>query len=35
MDEVPLTFDAPSNKTVEVKGAKTVMIKTSGNEKTH
>ena len=34
MDEVPLTFDVPSNKTVDVKGAKTVMIKTSGNEKT-
>ena len=26
-------FDIPSNKTVDVKGAKTVMIKTSGNEK--
>ena len=34
MDEVPLTFDVPSNKTVDVKGAKKVMIKTSGNEKT-
>ena len=34
MDEVPLTFDVPSNKTVDVKGAKTIMIKTSGNEKT-
>ena len=33
MDEVPLTFDVPSNKIVDVKGAKTVMIKTSGNEK--
>ena len=33
MDEVPLTFDVPSNKTVDVKGAKTIMIKTSGNEK--
>ena len=32
MDEVPLMFDVPSNKTVE--GAKTIMIKTSGNEKT-
>jgi len=28
-----LTFDVPSNKTVDVKGAKTIMIKTSGNEK--
>ena len=35
MDEVPLTFDVPSNKTVDVKGAKTIMIKASGNEKTH
>lgn len=33
MDEVPLTFDVPSNKTVEAKGAKTVTIKTSGHEK--
>ena len=34
MDEIPLTFDVPSNKTVDVKGAKTIMIKTSGNEMT-
>jgi len=34
MDEVPLMFDVSSNKTVDVKGAKTIMIKTSGNEKT-
>jgi len=34
MDEVSLTFDVPSNKTVDVKRAKTIMIKTSGNEKT-
>ena len=33
MDEVPLTFDIPSIKRVDVKGAKTIMIKTSGNEK--
>jgi len=33
MDEVHLTFDVPLNKTVDVKGAKTIMIKTSGNEK--
>jgi len=26
MVEVPLTFDVPSNKTVDVKGAKTIMI---------
>jgi len=35
MDEVPLTFDVQLNKTVDVKGAKTIMIQTSGNEKTH
>ena len=35
MDDLPLTFDVPSNKTVDVKGAKTIMIKTSGNKKTH
>jgi len=34
MDEVPLTFDVTSNKTVDVKDAKTIMIKTSGNGKT-
>jgi hypothetical protein len=33
MDEIPLTFDVPSNKTVDVKGAKTIIIKTSCNEK--
>jgi len=33
MDEVPLTFDVPSNKSLDVKGAKTIMIKTSGYEK--
>ena len=33
--QLPLTFDVPSNKTVDVKGAKTIMIKTSGNEKMH
>ena len=35
MDEVPLSFDVPSNKTVDFKGSKTVTIKTSGHEKTH
>jgi len=34
MDDIPLTFDVPPNKTVDVKGAKAIMIKTSGNEKT-
>jgi len=35
MDEVPLTFDVPSNKSVDVKGTKTVTIKTTGHEKPH
>ena len=35
MDEVPFTFDVPSNRTVDQKGVKTVTIKTSGHEKTH
>jgi len=35
MDEVALMFDVPSNKTVDIKGAKTIMKKTTGNEKTH
>ena len=35
MDEVPLTFDVPSNKTVDIKGTKSITVKTSGNEKTH
>lgn len=35
MDEVPLNFDVPSNRSVDVKGIKTVAIKTSGHEKTH
>lgn len=35
MDEVPLTFDVPSNKSIDVKGTKTVTIKTTGHEKTH
>lgn len=35
MDEVPLTFDVPTNRTVDVKGTKTVTIKTTGHEKTH
>ena len=35
IDEVTLTFDVPSNKTVDVKGAKIIVIKTSSNEKMH
>jgi len=34
MDKVPLTFDVPSNKTVDVKGAKKIMINIYCNEKT-
>ncbi|VEL38353.1 unnamed protein product [Protopolystoma xenopodis] len=33
MDEVPVTFDCPSNRTVNLKGAKMVSRKTTGNEK--
>ena len=29
-----MTFDVPSNKTVDVTDAKIIMIKSSGNEKT-
>ena len=32
MDEVPFTFDVLSNKTADVKVAKTIVIKTSGYE---
>jgi hypothetical protein len=35
MDGVPLTFDIPSNKTVDMEGAKSIAIKTSGHKKTH
>ena len=45
MDEVPVTFDVPANRTVAVKVAKTVAVRmvavrtvavrTSGHEKTH
>jgi len=34
MDETPMTFDLPPNRTVNPAGAKTVMIKTTGHEKT-
>ena len=33
MDEVPLTFDIPVNRTVEKTGTSTVSIHTTGNEK--
>uniref|UniRef100_A0A674I2H4 DDE-1 domain-containing protein n=1 Tax=Terrapene triunguis TaxID=2587831 RepID=A0A674I2H4_9SAUR len=35
MDETPMTFDLPSNRTVTGVGEKTVLIKTSGHEKIH
>ena len=35
LDETPLTFECPSNLTVELRGMKTVAVKTSGNEKNH
>jgi len=34
MDETPITFDMPSTRTVNAAGAKTIMIKTTGHEKT-
>ena len=33
MDEVPLTFDIPVNRTVERTGTSTVSVRTTGNEK--
>uniref|UniRef100_A0A146PAS9 Tigger transposable element-derived protein 7 n=1 Tax=Fundulus heteroclitus TaxID=8078 RepID=A0A146PAS9_FUNHE len=33
MDEVPLTFDIPVNRTVDKTGARTVNVRTTGNEK--
>ena len=35
MDEVPLTFDLPLNRTVIKKGESSVTLKTTGHEKTH
>ena len=34
MDETPVWFDMPAARTVESRGAKTVLLKTTGNEKT-
>ena len=34
MDETPMNFDMPTNRTVDVKGTKSVLIKTTGHEKT-
>ena len=33
MDETPLTFDMPPNRTINDKGEKTITIRTTGNEK--
>ena len=35
MDETPMTFDLPSNTTVDEMGAKTISIRTTGHEKTN
>lgn len=35
MDETPMFFDMPSNRTVDVKGAKTVSETTTGSDKAH
>ena len=35
MDEVPLTFDIPMNRSVEEKGQKSVSIVTTGHERSH
>ena len=33
MDETPLTFDMPANRTVDKCGSKTILLKTTGHEK--
>lgn len=35
MDETPMWFDLPGNHTIDMKGNKTVLVKTTGHEKTH
>jgi transposase-like protein len=35
MDEVPMSFDAPPNRTVDAVGVKSVNVVTTGHEKTH
>ena len=35
MDETPMYFDMPGNRTVNAVGDKSVLVKTTGNEKTH
>ena len=34
MDEVPLNFDMVANRTVDIKGRKTIFVKTTGHDKT-
>jgi hypothetical protein len=34
MNETPLTFDVPSNETVDIQDATSITIKTSNHEKT-
>ena len=35
MDETPVTFDMPPNRTINDKGEKTIKIRMTGNEKNH
>lgn len=35
MDETPMCFDLPGNRTIDSKGKRTVQIRTTGHEKTH
>ena len=35
MDETPMTFDMPLDRTVDAIGNKTILVKTSGHEKIH
>ncbi len=35
MDEIPMFFDMPSNRTLDKAGTKTVFVRTTGHEKTH
>ena len=35
MNETPMCFDLPGNRTIDSKGKHTVQIKTTGHEKTH
>jgi len=35
MDETPMSFDLPANRTIDIKGTRTVQIRTTGHEKTH